>query len=148
MNYLIKILILKIFLKPFTTSTQNKNSDIRVSLIKFSMKKKWKITKRKRKLNDFKCLSEGCLKANCPLTRVAQREFMTNRSLRERFGIDPKNSAIASRLIKEALELGIVRLHDPDAPPSSAVTSLSGHDLFDGYLIATQIKSAQKQKNY
>lgn len=49
--------------------------------------------------------------------RYVQREFMTNSSLRERFGIDPKNSATASRLIKEALSAGAVRLHDPDAPP-------------------------------
>lgn len=49
--------------------------------------------------------------------RYVQREFMTNSSLRERFGIDPKNSATASRLIKEALGAGAVRLHDPDAPP-------------------------------
>lgn len=49
--------------------------------------------------------------------RYVQREFMTNTSLRERFGIDPKNSATASRLIKEALTAGSVRLYDPSAPP-------------------------------
>ncbi len=49
--------------------------------------------------------------------RYVQREFMTNSSLRERFGIEPKNSATASRLMKEALGAGVVRLHDPDAPP-------------------------------
>ena len=49
--------------------------------------------------------------------RYVQREFMTNSSLRERFGIDTKNSATASRLIKEALDAGMVRLHDPDAAP-------------------------------
>ena len=49
--------------------------------------------------------------------RYVQREFMTNSSLRERFGIDTKNSATASRLIKEALAAGVVRLRDPDAPP-------------------------------
>lgn len=42
---------------------------------------------------------------------------MTNSSLRERFGIDSKNSATASRLIKEALSAGMVRLDDPDAAP-------------------------------
>jgi hypothetical protein len=42
---------------------------------------------------------------------------MTNSSLRERFGIDTKNSATASRLIKEALGAGMVRLHDLDAAP-------------------------------
>lgn len=46
--------------------------------------------------------------------RYVQREFMTNTSLRERFGIDAKNSAQASRLIKEALGSGVIRLHDPE----------------------------------
>lgn len=49
--------------------------------------------------------------------RYVEREFMTNTSLRERFGIDTKNSATASRLIKEAVSAGVVRLSDPDAPP-------------------------------
>jgi len=49
--------------------------------------------------------------------RYVQRESMTNSSLRQRFGIDPKNSATASRLIKEALRDGSVRLDDPMAPP-------------------------------
>ena len=47
--------------------------------------------------------------------RYVQREAMTNTSLRERFGIDPKNSATASRLLKEALEAGAIRLADPNA---------------------------------
>ncbi len=42
---------------------------------------------------------------------------MTNTTLRERFGIDAKNSATASRLIKEALGAGVIRLQDPNAPP-------------------------------
>lgn len=49
--------------------------------------------------------------------RYVQREFMTNSSLRQRFGIDPRNSATASRLIKESLVAGVVRLQDPEAPP-------------------------------
>ena len=49
--------------------------------------------------------------------RYVQREFMTNTTLRDRFGIDPKNSATASRLLKEALAAGLVRLADPDAAP-------------------------------
>lgn len=48
--------------------------------------------------------------------RYVQREFMTNSSLRERFGIDAKNSATASRLIKEAVAAQMVHLHDPEAP--------------------------------
>lgn len=49
--------------------------------------------------------------------RYVEREFMTNTSLRERFGIDTKNSATASRLIKEALSAGVVRLSAPNAAP-------------------------------
>lgn len=49
--------------------------------------------------------------------RYVQREVMTNTSLRERFGIEPKNSATASRLIKEAVGAGVVRPHDAEAPP-------------------------------
>ena len=46
-----------------------------------------------------------------------QREHMTNSSLRKRFGIDSKNSAIASRLIREAMKASVIDLHDPDAAP-------------------------------
>ena len=47
--------------------------------------------------------------------RYVQRDFMTNSSLRERFGIDAKNSAVASRLIKDALSAKVIRPHDEDA---------------------------------
>ena len=43
------------------------------------------------------------------------RDFMTNASLRERFGIEQQNSATASRLIKEALTAKVIRAHDEDA---------------------------------
>ncbi|HZK67368.1 MAG TPA: transcriptional regulator, partial [Chloroflexota bacterium] len=43
------------------------------------------------------------------------RDFMSNTSLRERFGIEPRNSATASRLIKEAVDAGFIRAHDPDS---------------------------------
>lgn len=49
--------------------------------------------------------------------RHVQREPMTNTSLRQRFGIDAKNSAIASRLLKEALAAKLVKLEDVQAPP-------------------------------
>ena len=42
---------------------------------------------------------------------------MTNRSIRERFGIDEKNRAIASRLIGEAVKAGLVAIRLPEAPP-------------------------------
>lgn len=44
---------------------------------------------------------------------------MTNTTLRERFGIDTKNSATASRLIKEAMVAGVIRLQNPNAPPKT-----------------------------
>ncbi|OFZ86044.1 MAG: transcriptional regulator [Betaproteobacteria bacterium RBG_16_64_18] len=43
------------------------------------------------------------------------RVHVTNTSVRERFGIEPKNSAVASRLIREALEAGLIRLVNEDA---------------------------------
>ncbi|WP_334190428.1 ATP-binding protein [Noviherbaspirillum sp.] len=47
--------------------------------------------------------------------RYVQRDFMTNASLRDRFAIEPQNSAVASRLIKEALNAEVIRPHDQDA---------------------------------
>ncbi|HET7867156.1 MAG TPA: hypothetical protein VFL86_22365 [Burkholderiaceae bacterium] len=49
--------------------------------------------------------------------RYVQREHMTNTSPRQRFGIDPKNSAMASRLLKEVLHAEPVGLDDEQAPP-------------------------------
>ena len=49
--------------------------------------------------------------------RYVQRDSVTNGSLRERFGIDLKNSATASRLLKDAVAAGVIRLVDPEAPP-------------------------------
>jgi predicted HTH transcriptional regulator len=49
--------------------------------------------------------------------RYVNRDFMTNTSLRERFGIEPQNSAMASRLIKEAVQAGAICPHDPEAAP-------------------------------
>lgn len=47
------------------------------------------------------CYLHACL-------RYVQRDHMTNTSLRERFGIAEKNSATASRLIRESLAAGVV----------------------------------------
>jgi len=44
--------------------------------------------------------------------RYIQNDFMTNSSLRERFGIDAKNSAMVSRIIKEAVKEGKIRIYD------------------------------------
>ena len=54
------------------------------------------------------CYLHACL-------RYVQRDYMTNSTLRERFGIEEKNSATASRLIKEALETGLIIPYDENA---------------------------------
>jgi ATP-dependent DNA helicase RecG len=47
--------------------------------------------------------------------RYVQRDYMTNSTLRERFGIEEQNSAMASRIIKDALEAGVIRPFDESA---------------------------------
>jgi arginase family enzyme len=51
------------------------------------------------------CYLHACLK-------YVQRSFMTNTTLRERFGIDDKNSATASRIIEDTTLAGFIRCHD------------------------------------
>ncbi len=51
------------------------------------------------------CYLHACL-------RYVNRDFMTNTTLRHRFGIESKNSAMASRLIKEATEAGAIHPYD------------------------------------
>ena len=51
------------------------------------------------------CYLHACL-------RYVQRDFMTNTTLRERFRIDDKNSATASRIIKDTLTAELIRCHD------------------------------------
>ena len=43
------------------------------------------------------------------------RDFLTNASLRERFGIEEKNKAIASRRIREAVDEGVIKPFDENA---------------------------------
>lgn len=57
------------------------------------------------------CYQHACL-------RYVLRQPMTNSSLRERFGIETKNAAVASRLIRDALEAGLVVLEDQTAAKS------------------------------
>ncbi len=54
------------------------------------------------------CYLHCCLK-------YVNREPMNNTSLRERFKIDKANSAMASRLIKQTMEAGLIRLYDDKA---------------------------------
>lgn len=52
------------------------------------------------------CYLHACL-------RFVERNPMTNSSLRERFGIEEKNSAIASRIIRDAISDQLVKPFDP-----------------------------------
>ena len=49
--------------------------------------------------------------------RFVNREYLTNTSVRERFGIEPQNLAVASRLIREAVDAGVIVPYDADAAP-------------------------------
>lgn len=51
------------------------------------------------------CYLHACL-------RHVVRDPMTNTSLRERFGIEPKNSAMASRIIKDAREAKLIKPYE------------------------------------
>lgn len=51
------------------------------------------------------CYLHACL-------RYVMREEMTNSTVRERFGIDVKNSAQASRIIRDALDEGVIKPYD------------------------------------
>jgi ATP-dependent DNA helicase RecG len=56
------------------------------------------------------CYQHACL-------RHVNHEFLTNESLRTRFGIEPKNRATVSRLIRDAITAGVITADDPDAAP-------------------------------
>lgn len=56
------------------------------------------------------CYLHACLK-------YVNRDYVTNSSIRERFGLDLKNQAMASRLLREAVEAGEISLFDEDASP-------------------------------
>lgn len=54
------------------------------------------------------CYLHACLK-------WVMRDFLTNGSLRERFGVEERNKAIVSRYIREAVDAGMIRPFDEDA---------------------------------
>lgn len=56
------------------------------------------------------CYLHACLK-------YVQRDYLTNTSVRERFGIEEHNRAVASRLIRDTLAAGLIAAHDPNASP-------------------------------
>lgn len=47
--------------------------------------------------------------------RYVQRNYMTNTTLRERFGIEEKNSSMVSRIIKDTVEAGLIVPYDEAA---------------------------------
>lgn len=54
------------------------------------------------------CYQHACLK-------YVSNEKMTNQSLRDRFKIENQNAAIASRIIRDALEDGVIKEDDPES---------------------------------
>jgi predicted HTH transcriptional regulator len=54
------------------------------------------------------CYLHACL-------RYVQRDFLTNATLRERFGVEERNKAAVSRYIREAVEAGMIRPVNEDA---------------------------------
>lgn len=54
------------------------------------------------------CYQHACL-------QYASNDFMTNQSLRKRFGIEDANAAQASRIIADALNDGVIKLRDPES---------------------------------
>lgn len=54
------------------------------------------------------CYLHACL-------RYVTRKPMTNTSVRERFGIAQKNASTASRLLNEAVDVGLIVVQDPEA---------------------------------
>jgi predicted HTH transcriptional regulator len=54
------------------------------------------------------CYLHACLK-------WVMREYLTNASLRDRFGVAEKNKATISRYIREAVKAGMIKPFDEDA---------------------------------
>lgn len=57
---------------------------------------------------------------------VSGGQRMTNATLRERLGIDPRNAAQASAIIKQALQAELIRTADPEHPKSGYVPFWAG----------------------
>jgi len=49
--------------------------------------------------------------------KYVQHDYLTNPSIRQRFAIEEQNMAAASRIIRETLDAGMIRLFDKDAAP-------------------------------
>ena len=47
--------------------------------------------------------------------KIVSGEYMTNQTLRDRFGIEDKNYSMASRIISESIKSGMVKDYDPES---------------------------------
>ena len=56
------------------------------------------------------CYLHSCLK-------LVENDYLTNASLRKRFDIAEKNRSMASRLIRDAVDAGVIIAYDPDDAP-------------------------------
>lgn len=56
------------------------------------------------------CYLHACLK-------YVTREYLTNTTLRDRFGLDEKDISIVSRIIRDTIDAGMIRAVDPDTSP-------------------------------
>jgi predicted HTH transcriptional regulator len=78
-------------------------SDMHTKAVLFAQRPLTKMSKTDR---IRACYLHSCL-------RYVNRDYMTNASLRERFGIEPKNSATASRIIRDSVDAKLIKLYDP-----------------------------------
>lgn len=79
-------------------------SDIRTTII-LSAFKKWADTTKEERVQA--CYQHACLK-------YLANEMLTNKSLRERLGVDEKNYPLVSAVIKEALVKGLIKVGTPE----------------------------------
>ena len=81
---------------------QKSENHTKVSL--FPHKKLTEMTKEEKILA---CYQHACL-------MYEENKAINNKSMRERFSIDIRNSAIASRIIADTLNAGYIKLSSPD----------------------------------
>lgn len=79
-------------------------SDIRTTII-LSAFKKWSDTSKEERV--MACYQHACLK-------YLANEMLTNKSLRERLGVDEKNYPLISIVIKEAMAQGLIKVGTPE----------------------------------
>ncbi len=79
-------------------------SDIRTTIILSTYKTWTEISKEERVQA---CYQHACLK-------YLSNEMLTNKSLRERLGVDEKNYPMVSLIIKEALSKGLIKIGTPE----------------------------------